>query len=70
MRTEFDSSIDDMQFGYVQGKGTRDAIFMVRQFHEKYRAKGKRVFTIFDRNHRLSLKRYKTGPRLNVNRKL
>ena len=28
--------IDDMQFGFMPGKGTVDAIFMVRQLQEKF----------------------------------
>jgi len=34
--------IDDMQFGFIKGKGTTDAIFIVRQMQEKFRAKGKK----------------------------
>jgi len=30
-----------MQFGFMKGKGTTDAIFIVRQMQEKSRAKGK-----------------------------
>ena len=33
--------IDDMQFGFVKGKGTTDAIFMARQMQENFRVKGK-----------------------------
>ena len=33
--------IDDMQFGFMAGKGTTDAIFIVRQLQEKYLAKKK-----------------------------
>jgi len=29
-----------MQFGFVKGKGTTDAIYIVRQIQEKFRAKG------------------------------
>ena len=29
--------IDDMQFGFVKGKGTTDAIFMARQMQENFR---------------------------------
>jgi len=36
--------IDDMQFGFVKGKGTTDAIFIVRQMQEKFRAKGKKLY--------------------------
>jgi len=31
---------DDMQLGFTKGKGTTDAIFIVRQMQEKFRAKG------------------------------
>ena len=31
--------IDDMQFGFTPGKGTTDAIFIVRQLQEKFRSK-------------------------------
>jgi len=34
--------INDMQFGFVNGKGTTDAIFIVRETQEKFRAKGKK----------------------------
>jgi len=36
--------IDDMQFGFMKGKGTTDAIFIVRQMQEKFRAKGKKLY--------------------------
>jgi len=36
--------IDDMQFGFMKGKGTYDAIFVVRQMQEKSRAKGKMLY--------------------------
>jgi len=32
-------NIDDMQFGFMKGRGTTDAIFTVRQMQEKFRAK-------------------------------
>ena len=32
--------IDDMQFRFVKGKGTTDAIFMARQMQENFRVKG------------------------------
>jgi len=31
--------IDDMQFGFMKGKGTTDAIFIVRQMQEKLELK-------------------------------
>ena len=34
-------AIDDMQFGFMKGKGTTDAIFMARQMQENFRVKGK-----------------------------
>ena len=34
-------SIDNMQFGFMHGKGTTDAIFIMRQVQEKHQAKKK-----------------------------
>jgi len=31
--------VDDMQFGFVKGKGTTDAIFTVRRMQENFRLK-------------------------------
>jgi len=39
--------IDDMQFVFMKGKGTTDAIFIVRQMQEKFRAKGKKLYFSF-----------------------
>jgi len=36
--------IDDMQFGFMKGKGTTDAVFIVRQLQDKFRAKGKKLY--------------------------
>jgi len=36
--------IDDMQFGFMKGKGTTDTICIVRQMQEKFRAKGKKLY--------------------------
>ena len=34
-------SIDNMQFGFMPGKGTTDAIFIMRQVQEKHQSKEK-----------------------------
>ena len=39
--------IDDMQFGFVSGKGTVDAIFMMRQLQKKFLEKRKDLFFAF-----------------------
>ena len=39
--------IDEMQFGFMSGKGTTDAIFIVRQLQEKYLAKNKELWMAF-----------------------
>ena len=43
VETQISSSIkiDDMQFGFMPGRGTTDAIFIVRQLQEKFLAKNK-----------------------------
>ena len=40
-------SIDDSQFGFVPGRGTTDAIFVVRQLQEKFQAANKRLYMAF-----------------------
>ena len=40
-------SINDSQFGFVPGRGTTDAIFVVRQLQEKYLAANKRLYMAF-----------------------
>ena len=40
-------SIDDSQFGFVPGRGTTDAIFVVQQLQEKYHSVGKRLYMAF-----------------------
>ena len=40
-------SIDDSQFGFVPGRGTTDAIFVVRQLQEKYLVVNKRLYMAF-----------------------
>ena len=37
-------SIDNMQFGFMPGKGTTDAIFIMRQVQEKHQAKKKTMY--------------------------
>ena len=39
--------IDDMQFGFMPGRGTMDAIFIVRQLQEKFLAKKKDLWMAF-----------------------
>jgi len=43
IRQQIDIDDNDMQFGFMKGKGTTDAIFIVRQMQEKFRAKGKKL---------------------------
>ena len=40
-------SIKDYQFGFVPGRGTTDAIFVVRSLQEKYLAMNKRLYVAF-----------------------
>jgi len=37
------TQVDDMQFGFMKGKGTTDAIFTVRQTQENFRVKAKKL---------------------------
>ena len=39
--------IDDMQFGFMAGRSTTDAIFIVRQLQEKYLARNKELWMVF-----------------------
>jgi len=39
--------VDDMQFGFMKGKGTTDAIITVRQMKENFRVKGKKLYIGF-----------------------
>ena len=36
-----------MQFGFIPGKGTTDAIFIMRQVQEKHLAKKKKLYYVF-----------------------
>ena len=40
-------SIDEMQFGFMPGRGTTDAIFIVRQMQEKYLTANKTLYMAF-----------------------
>ena len=40
-------SVNDSQFAFVLGRGTTDAIFVVRQLQEKYLAANKRLYMAF-----------------------
>ena len=40
-------SIDDSQFGFIPGRGTTDAIFVVRQLQAKDLAANKRLYMTF-----------------------
>ena len=40
-------SIDDMQFSFMSGKGTINAVFILRQIHEEYLAKQKKLYMCF-----------------------
>ena len=45
IRTQVD--IDTMQFGFMPGRGTTNAIFIIRQVHEKYLGKHKDLYFAF-----------------------
>ena len=37
-------NLNEMQFGFMPGKGTVDAIFMVRKMQEEYQKKVKKLY--------------------------
>ena len=40
-------NVDEMQFGFMPGKGTVDAVFILRRLQEEYRDKGKKLYMCF-----------------------
>ena len=56
-------SIKDSQFGFVPGRGTTDAIFVVRQLQEKYLAVNKRLYMVFLAYDPCPWEGYLEGPR-------
>ena len=45
-KVKIKDTLDSMQFGFALGKGTTDAIFIVRQTQEKYLAKQKVLWMV------------------------
>ena len=43
-KVKIKGTLDSMQFGFTSGKGTTNAIFIVRQMQEKYLAKKKELW--------------------------
>ena len=41
------ADIDKMQYGFMSGKGTVDAVFVLRRLKETFGAKNKKLFFIF-----------------------
>ena len=39
--------IDKMHYGYMSGRGTVDAVFVLRRLNEKFKAKNKKLFFLF-----------------------
>ena len=39
--------IDDMQFGFMPGKGTTHALFLVRRMQEEFRGREKKLYMCF-----------------------
>ena len=46
-RLREETSIGEEQFGFMQGKGTMDATYALRQTMEKHREKGKGLHCVF-----------------------
>ena len=41
--------VDDMQFGFMPGRGTTDALFILRSMQKEYREKDKKIVHVFRR---------------------
>ena len=39
--------VDDMQFGFMPGKGTTDALFILRRMQEEFREREKKLYMCF-----------------------
>ena len=39
--------VGEMQFGFMPGRGTTDALFIVRRMQDKYREKDKKLYMCF-----------------------
>ena len=46
-RIRWQIEVDDMQFRFMKGKGTTDAIFTLRQMQKKFRVKGRKLYFSF-----------------------
>ena len=40
-------NLNEMQFGFMPGKGTTDALFILRRMQEEYREKGEKLYMCF-----------------------
>ena len=40
-------NIDSMQFGFMPGRGTKDALFVVQRMQEEYRGNKKKLYMCF-----------------------
>ena len=54
-------TIDESQFGLVPGKGTSDAIFVIRQLQEKYFTVGRIIWPLWSQRRCLIELRKRSG---------
>ena len=40
-------NVQEMQFGFMPGKGTIDALFILKRMQEEYRDKGRKLYMCF-----------------------